>query len=429
MPVAALLTLLFLLAGAALNSQAQDLPRCSARPTVIIGELFADNRRWCPEDVVQVPEIEPYAFTALAVAPDGALYATRPLSGQVMVIRDSDDDGLPDASGLEVFASGLTRPNGLAYHVGFLYVAGERHIYRIAANGAVETLVDDLPSGTGFWTGGLAIGVLEAGTERLYVAIGAPCDNCVAEEPGRGAILSMNLAGGDRQIVASGFRQPADLSFFRGQLWTLDSAPRQAQRNALDELNRVQAGGWYGFPYCLGAGQRNSAIEPADSVDCEQSVPPVMRFGSGATPSSLAAYPHDSLPGTKDTLIVVLSGDPSQVDFVGYKVIMLNFDDEDKPLGATILMPYRYASGRQAYLPYQGEGLFWERYIHINEQGWGFYPQQPLAVAVGPPGWIYISITGGRIIALRPRYEAREKWAEYPLWTPMNPNFDPAAEK
>ena len=54
--------------------------------------------------------------------------------------------------------------------------------------------------------------------------------------------------------------------------------------------------------------------------------------------------------------------------------------------------------------PYRGDGLFWEKFIHLSEQGFGFYPQQPLAVAIHPRGWIYISMTGGRIIALRPRH-------------------------
>lgn len=412
------LLLLYLMLGAPLASLAQtlDLPPCHLRPTVINGELYADNRRWCPENVVHDQQIEPLSFTALEVAPDGALYATRPLSGMVMVIKDSDGDELPDK--METFAEGLTLPNGLAYHSGDLYVSGGANIYRISQTGAVDTLVDDLPSGTGFATGGITIG----DDDRLYVAVGAPCNNCEFAEAERGAILSMNLDGSDRQVFASGFRNPADLAFYRDQLWTLDSAPRQTERNALDELNRLQAGGWYGFPYCLGVDTVN--IE-SEARNCSDSIAPAMQFGSGAAPISLAAFPHDLLPGTKDTLIVVLSGDPSQVDFVGYKVIMITYDEADQPLGATVILPFLYEGGRQAYLPYRGQGLFWEQFIHLSELGFGIYPQQPLAVAVSPQGWIYISITGGRIIALRPRSGVQDFAAIYPIWTPMNPNFEP----
>lgn len=409
-----------LLSGGSLGIQAQqpDLGPCSERPTYIFSRLYADNARWCVEGVLHDTELEPLSFTAMTVAPDGTLYATRPLSGSVVAIRDSDGDALPDR--MEPFADGLTRPNGIAYHEEFIYVAGGARIYRISETGAVATIVDDLPAGAGFWTGGVTIGA----DRRLYVALGAPCDNCEFDERERGAILSMNLDGSDRRIVADGFRQPADVAFYRGQLWTLDSAPRRSEGKARDELNWVRPGGWYGFPYCLGAAEENLA---SDSHDCAESISPVMLFGAGAKPINLAAYPHDTLPGAGDTLIVVLGGEPSQIDIVGYKVIMISFDEANQPLGATILMPYRHQSWQPAYVKYQPDGLFWERFIYVSEQGFGLYPQRPLAVAVHPRGWIYISMTGGRIVALRPRASISDHAATYPVWTPMHPDFDPAA--
>ena len=428
MPVFALLNrhigrlslLLWLLLALLAVSQAQrpELASCIDRPTAIEGEFYVDNIRWCVEHIIHDPDLEPLSFTALEAAPDGTLYATRPLAGKVMVLRDTDGDTLPDA--MRTFADGLSFPNGLAFHEGNLYVAGGSMLYRISPAGEVTVLVDDLPVSTGFGTGGIAIGA----DDRLYLAEGAPCSLCEFDETERGAILSMNLAGADRQVFASGFRNPADVAFFRGELWTLDSAPRQSQRVALDELNRVEAGGWYGFPYCLG---QDAAGIASEAYSCVDSIAPAMAFGSGAVPSSLAAYSHDVLPGTKDTLIVVLQGEPSQIDIVGHKVIMVTFDDSNQPLGTAVLIPMRLRYGRIPYLPYQGDGLFWEQFIHINELGFGFFPQQPLAVAVSPLGWIYISVTGGRIIALRPKYEHTDYAGFYPIWTPMHPDFDPDA--
>lgn len=417
MLVAAILRRLIpLLLWLCLPSAAQEieLPACTSRPTVHAHILYTDQVRWCVERVIEAPHIEPYAFTALEVAADGSLFATRPLAGAVMRVYDSDGDLLPDA--LELFADGLSLPNGLAAHGDALYVAGGAQIYRIDAGGAVETLVDDLPTGTGFWTGGLAIGA----DERLYVAIGAPCDRCEFSDPERGAILSMNLDGSDRRVVASGFRQPADLAFYRGSLWTLDSAPLD-MKGGVDELNRVQDGGWYGFPSCIG-----------EAADCADAQPPVMAFAAGATPSSLVAYPHDIHPGAKDTLLVVLSGAPSVVDIVGYKLIMISFDDADKPLGAAVVAPYVWESGRQAWLPYHGDALHFRKFAHINELGFGFFPQQPLAIAVNEYGWMYLSMTGGQIIALRPRYtpiweEHYPSGERYPIWTPFHPDYDPDA--
>lgn len=415
---AKLLAGLMLAAPLAVGSQAQDpsLPACEDRPTAIDNELYADNIRWCVEHVLHDQALEPLAFTALEAAPDGSLFAARPLAGKVMLIQDSDGDGLPDA--MKTFAEGLQMPDGLAYHAGALYVAGGAYVYRISAEGAVETLVDDLPTGSGFASGGLALG----DDERLYLALGAPCSLCEFAERERGAIISMDLDGGDRRVFASGFRNPADIAFFRGQLWSLDSAPNRGRGLALDELNRVEAGGFYGFPFCFGRDRPGLA---SNAGDCQRSIAPVMQFGGGAMPGSLAAYDHDVLPGAADTLIVVLRGDPHQVDLVGYKVIMISFDERDQPLGASILMPYRYQAWQPAYLPYGGDGLYWEQFIHISELGFGFFPQRPLAVAVSPQGGIYISMTGGRIIALRPRQERGDYERLYPQWTPMHPRFDP----
>lgn len=407
----------FLVFVGQLSAQQPELGDCVDRPTVISDELYVDNQRWCVERIIDDPTIEPMAFTALEIGSDGTLYATRPLASMVMAIRDTDGDELPDT--MEVFAEGLTLPNGLAYHDDTLYVAGGANLYQIDADGVVETLVDDLPSGTGFWTGGITVG----DDNRLYVAIGAPCENCDYDEPDRGVILSMALDGTDRQVVATGFRNPADVEFYRGELWTLDTSPRQFSDGALDELNLVEAGGWYGFPDCLGSDTVNPAIT---SMGCNGVIQPRVLFGSSATPTSLAAFPYDVLPGTQDTLIVVLSGEPTQINFNGFKVVMVHFDDNNQPLGLSLLIPYRRNSFKEAFEEYGPAGYFAQHIVTLSEQGWGIYPQQPLAVGVSPQGWIYLSITGGQIIALRPVDEPFRPYSRmYPIWSPMHPDYEP----
>jgi|GEM_PF-423002 len=412
-----ILVVLLFTTTTASHAQQPELGDCVERPTVIQDGFYVDNLRWCVEGIVDAPDIEPMAFTALEVAPDGTLFATRPLTGQVMVVSDTNDDLFPDT--LESFADGMTLPNGLAYHDEMLYVAGGSHIYRVDMDGNVEIMVDDLPAGTGFWTGGIVIG----GDNRLYVAIGAPCENCIYGAPDRGAILSMELDGSERQTIATGFRNPADVEFYRGELWTLDTTPREYEANTHDELNLVEAGGWYGFPYCIGV---DIQIAESDEITCEDDVLPRIQFGSSSTPTSLAAFPYDVLDGTEDTLIVVLSGEPTQVEFNGYKVVMINFDENNQPLGVTLLMPFRKDSLRQAYEIYTDEGYRARHIINLSEQGWGIYPQQPLAVAVSPQGWIYLSLSGAQIIAMRPVHEMLEPPEDlYPDWVPMNPNYSP----
>ncbi|HLV37403.1 MAG TPA: hypothetical protein VKY59_19950, partial [Spirillospora sp.] len=72
---------------------AQELPPCAQRPT-FRDPPWIDGLRYCLENVIHEPEAGELGFTALAAAPDGTLYAARPLHGQVLAITDTNGDGL-----------------------------------------------------------------------------------------------------------------------------------------------------------------------------------------------------------------------------------------------------------------------------------------------------------------------------------------------
>lgn len=362
--------------------QSSLLP-CSNRPTVA-DPPWINGDQWCLEWVVNQPDAGELAFTALAAGENHTLYAARPLSGQVFEFTDSNGDGLLDKP--QVIAEGLTLPNGLAYHKGILYISGGQHLYRLSGN-RLETLVDDLPAGSGFWTGGLTVGP----DERIYVAIGAPCDYCQPDTPERGSILSFALDGTDRRVVATGLRQPGGVAFLNGQLWTLDSA-RDGLFDApnLDELNRVTTGDNFGWPYCIG--QDNHSDWPENPVDCAKMTPPEMTFPTGSNPVSIAAYQSDTFPFLKNALLVVLNGSYNRSELRGYTLVAVQMNGQQKPDNTQVLIPTTSIRSHQHYLTTQ----------EMQYRGSGFWPHHPFAVAVSPEGWIYISAGGGHIYALRP---------------------------
>jgi glucose/arabinose dehydrogenase len=329
----------------------------------------------CLEEVIHDPSLGELAFTALAVSPDNTLYAARPLAGQVLALDDSNDDYLPDTP--HVVAEGLTLPNGLAYQDDTLYIAGGTHIYRLR-NGALETLVHDLPTGGGFWTGGVAVGE----DERLYVATGAPCDFCSYDGEGRGAVLSFNLDGGDRQIVATGLHQPADLTFHNGDLYVLDSA-RDGLFDTpdLDEINRVQPGAFFGFPFCVGVD--NAPDIPG--FDCADAVSPIAALPTASTPLGIASYASETIPALRGKLLVTLGGSYNEIELRGYALAALTPEDGTW----RVIMP---ADNNNVYTVEQ-----------MNYRGSGLWPHRPLDVTVNAWGWIYISVGGGRILAFRPQ--------------------------
>ncbi|MFN8447889.1 MAG: hypothetical protein U0521_04700 [Anaerolineae bacterium] len=359
---------------------AQDVP-CYQRPTHL-------DQPWikvgiaCLEAVIDDPGAGDLAFTALAAAPDGTLYAARPLAGEVLTLTDSDGDGLPDAP--QVAADGLTLPNGLAYHDGVLYISGGAHVYRLR-DSVLDTLVDDLPSGGGFWSGGIAVS-----GDRLYVATGAPCDFCVADDPMRGAVLSFALDGSDRRVVATGLRQPADLALDGETLWIVDSARGGLfDTPDLDEIDRVTLDDStqppdFGFPYCIGLAN----TPDLDGGDCTASTPPAITLPTGSTPTGIAVYGGEAIPSLSGSLLVVLGGSYNNLDLRGYFVAAV-----DPASGSvTPFMPTRPDDTPASDFTIE----------QMSYRGSGFFPHRPLDVAVTERGWVYISVGGGRILALRP---------------------------
>ena len=377
-----IIVLLFLLLNGYVG---QELPPCRER-VHLIEHPWVDGTRFCLEEIIHDNSAGELAFTALAAAPNETLYAARPLTGEVFALDDTNGDDLPDTA--RVVAEGLTWPNGLAYFDGALYISGGSHIYRLVDD-TLDTLVDDLPSGSnGFWTGGLTIGP----DERLYLATGAECDFCEPTDSQRGAILSFALDGSDQKVIATGLRQPSDLAFHDGILWTTDTARDDLfDTPDLDELNGVSPGAHFGFPYCIGS--TNQPDLTSSAFDCATADAPALTFPTHSTPVGLAAYTSDTMPSLTDTLLVVLGGSYNQAEIHGLALGAVIFDENGNPTGYEILVPNRPDATTQPDMVWQD----------MQYSGAGFWPQRPLDVTVSAEGWVYISVSGGRILALRPR--------------------------
>jgi len=404
--ISLLLCLLFLQPEPALVAQWGRLSTdCTERPRLLTDILVYPYTQ-CLELVFHDTISPTLSFSALAVGDDGTLYATRPLYGELFAFEDTDGDNLPDSPRLVV--NGLTLPNGLHFHDGLLYVSGGANIYRVdPASGTTETLVDDLPFGGGLWTGDLFI----APDERIYVGVSSPCDRCVPPNPEQGSILSFDLDGGDRQIVARGFRHPADITWHEGALWVTDTArpdllsPTETERAWLDELNRIEPGGHYGFPYCLGAMNQPDLTDAA--FDCREAIPATIPLPTQSNPVALLSYPGGSLPYYRQ-LLVLLGGSSQAADVRGYQLIALPLDETNQPMQMEIIMPYKPTGQTFPYiLPYDfqaGDAPFdMPRQHNIIDDGISIYPHRPLDMASSREGWLYLSLSDGRLLALRPR--------------------------
>jgi glucose/arabinose dehydrogenase len=197
---------------------------------------------------------------------------------------------------LKTVASGLYRPNGLAFHKGTLYIAELSQISKIDN---IESVLDNPPKPTVFYTDlpkdeahgwkFIAVGP----DNKLYVPVGQPGNN-VLHDKDHGQIRRINLDGTGREDVALGVRNtvgfdwnPVNKQLYfsdNGRDWMSEDVPE-------DKLNRVtKVGEDFGAPYCyqgnlpdpeFGWGHKCSDFTPPVALTGPHSAGLGLRFNSG----------------------------------------------------------------------------------------------------------------------------------------------------
>jgi len=155
-----------------------------------------------------------------------------------------------------VIASGLDRPNGLAFNNGTLYIAEGTQISKLEM---IEDQLDNPPKPVVIYSdflnhqshGWKFMGL--GPDNKLYVNVGSPCNICEPPET-NGQIRRINLDGSGAEVVARGVRNSVGFDWHpvtkelyftdNGRDWLSEDLPE-------DELNRVtKLGQHFGFPYC-----------------------------------------------------------------------------------------------------------------------------------------------------------------------------------
>ena len=94
----------------------------------------------------------------------------------------------------------------------------------------------------------------------LYISIGSTCNDCEENNPESATLIRMKVDGTGREVVASGLRNTI------GFAWQTGTAALYGLDNGVDtfgddeqpeELNRIQRGKKYGWPYILGDGMKH----------------------------------------------------------------------------------------------------------------------------------------------------------------------------
>jgi glucose/arabinose dehydrogenase len=281
---------------------------------------------------VQVYSAEVPLARVLLVTPAGDLLVSR-TRGDVVSLLERDRDGDGKADGHRVLIDSLDGPHGLALHDGWLYVAERTRIARARFDAATGQLTGALePVLTGLTTDGLhqtkTLGVGPDGW--LYVSQGSTCNVCIEEDPRRATFMRLRPDGSEAAIHATGLRNSVgfDWAPWDGALYATDNG-RDLLGDDLppDELNRIEAGRFYGWPCEHGRG----VPDPEYGGRCTGTAtptPPVHDFRPHNAPLGIHFLRGARLPGHERAALVALHGSWNRTTPDGYKVVALRWNED-----------------------------------------------------------------------------------------------------
>lgn len=288
----------------------------------------------------------------MAVAPDGAVYASQPGEGRVVRLPDANHDGVAD--GVAVVAEGMRQPHGLAFHKGFLYVAANDGVLRVTLGSdglarAKPVYVNHYVGGGGHWTRTVVFGADSA----MYVSIGSSCNLCVETSAERAAVLRFNEDGSGKRFFASGLRNAVGMAVnpVTHELWVTqnerDNIEPDHENLPPEEINILRDGGDYGWPYCYG--NRIPNPEFHDAARCARTIPPALELQAHSAPLGLTFLDRATKfpAGYRGDLLVAYHGSWNRAVPTGAKVVRVSVRD-GKPVGVTdFITGWQNASGRR----------------------------------------------------------------------------------
>jgi glucose/arabinose dehydrogenase len=265
------------------------------------------------------------------------VYVTQPMQGNVLRLVDADEDGVAEAQA--VVASDLPMVHGIAFHEDEVFLANVHSVYHgtVEADGSFGTLteiISDLPDG-----GQHALRTLGVGPDDLlYISVGSDCDACPETNPEHATLLRSTLAGqaaGARTIFASGLRNTIGFGWHpvSDALWGMDhGSDWRGDDLPPEELNAIEAGKDYGWPYCYGDREPDPIIQdPPDSTKaayCAGTEPPVLVHQAHQAPIGMTFYTGATFPERyTNGAFVAFHGSWNRKPATGYRVGFVAFEE------------------------------------------------------------------------------------------------------
>ena len=292
----------------------------------------------------------------IEVAPNGDVYVSSSTAGTIMLLRGGET-----AKSKKVV---LKKKDvmGLAIHDGTLFYATDRAVFaapieKDGSLGAERIVAKDLPDVGQHNDRTLAFGP----DGWLYASIGSDCNECDEKNKESATMLRIKPDGSGREVFATGLRNTIGFAFQPGtrQLYGWDDGVDwlgdDAQR---EELNHIEQGKKYGWPYVFGDGQLNYYRDPPPGKGSieqwdKDSMRPLLTYTAHASGMQMVFVAGGMFPDAyKGDILETLHGSWNRQPPSGFEIVRVHFED-GKPKAIT-----PFVSG---FLKKTGEKS-WERF-------------------------------------------------------------------
>ncbi len=235
----------------------------------------------------------------MAVAPNGDIVLADSGAGEIMVLRDPKNTG--SAQEREVFAEGMRRPFGIAFHENYVYVGNMNEVARFAYDpktskkiGAKEHLLD-LPTG-GHITRSLAF---SADGKHLFIGVGSNSNIDTGEDSRRAAVTICDPDGKNARLYATGLRNPVGLALepVTGEIWaSVNERDELGDDLPPDYFTSLKDGGFYGWPYSYIGANVDSRVKPQKPELVARTIIPDVLLGAHVAPIQFTFYTGKQFP-------------------------------------------------------------------------------------------------------------------------------------
>jgi glucose/arabinose dehydrogenase len=272
----------------------------------------------------------------LEVTPEGFIYVTNRNAGTVTLLRDTNNDGIAE---IKKEVAKREQMHGIDYYNGKLYLITIKQVFvaDIHADGTLgelKAIINNLPD-----AGQHNNRTLHFGPDgKLYISIGSTCNSCEDPNKENATILQANADGSNRHIYASGLRNTIGFDWHpvTKQLWGFDHGIDWLGDNEQsEELNRIEEGEKYGWPYVYENGKPDKHHSPpfqSYELYALRTKKPVLLYTAHAAPMDMIFYTGSQFPAEyKNDAFVTMHGSWNRDKPSGYRIVRVHFNEAGQP--------------------------------------------------------------------------------------------------